>query len=642
MESDLFSNLEEISANENYSIFKAIRTTDSLPVILKKIKDNSKRKNLRERLLNEREIATIISKPWADRVIDFLEEPEVALVFQDGGEISLRQYYSGKIQNLDEFLDFSISISKKLFQIHENKILHRDIKPSNILYDKIKKDYILIDFGLSRKHSRNFSEDNRSILEGTPEFISPEATGRTGNSEDYRSDLYSLGITFYELLTGRLPFPFQDPLKLIHAHLATPAHFSEEDSLYPILKKVVLKLLEKSPSLRYQSAYGLWMDLLKIKDCPIANRNELNFPLGEEDSSMDFILPKKLYGRENEISLLLRNFETIKSGEVRTTLIAGFSGIGKSALINVLQAPISENKGYFLSGKFEQYRQNTPFFAILQILRNFLRLLYLEKEDIVVRIQNKIIESLGEIGGVITKLLPEYENFLGEQSILPELSPSQESNRFRLGLERLFLGITGDIPLVFFMDDLQWADSASLEILKNLLQSSDLRSIYFLFAYRNNEVDETHPFIRMLQELNKEGIHPETILIEPLSLVATNELISDALRRKKEETEDLTLVVHSRTEGNPFFIHQFLYSLYDKNIIVLHKNHYIYSLSRISSMQVEDSVVDLMLGRIEKLPPDSREILSAVSCMGSSVEFMHLHFVLQISNLPELLSPILE
>jgi histidine kinase len=638
-----FSILREISSNENYSILQAVRLDDSLPVILKKIKDRSKKKNLRDRLLNEKEIAYQIGKPWTDRIIEFREEPEGMLVFLDQGEVSLRQKFLGRIEDISLFLELALSITQKLSEIHEARILHRDIKPSNILYDIINQDYFFIDFGLSRKYSRNFVEENRSLLEGTPEFISPESTGRTGNTEDYRSDLYSLGITFYELLTGRLPFVYEDPLKLIHAHLAIPAIFEENTSEIPaILKKIVLKLLEKSPALRYQSAYGLLQDLKRIQDCPIEERFEQQFPLGEEDTSQEFIIPKKLYGRDKEISHLLKNFESIKQGGNRTTLIGGFSGIGKSALINVLQVSISEERGYFLSGKFEQYKQNLPFSALIQALKSYLRLLFLEKEETILLMKEKISESLGDIGGVVTRLISEFTQLLGEQKQLPDLPPSQESHRFRLGLERLFLGISGEAPIVFFLDDLQWVDLASLEVLKSLLPMAELHMIYFLFAYRDNEVDSTHPFSRMIQDLEKEGWMAEKIFIQPLGLTPINELVSDTLRRSPHETEELSSVLQTRTEGNPFFLHQILYSLYDKNGFILQKNRYFYSLESLKNLQLDDSVVDLMLSRISKLPTESSEVLSAASCMGSVLEFSILNRVLQNENLPQILVPILE
>ena len=638
-----FSILKEISSNENYSILQAVRSLDSLPVILKKIKDRSKKKNLRDRLLNEKEIAFQIGKPWADRILEYKEEPEGMLVFLDRGEVSLRQTFVGRLENIPLFLELALSVTQKLSEIHEARILHRDIKPSNILYDKINQDYFFIDFGLSRKYSRNFVEENRSLLEGTPEFISPESTGRTGNTEDYRSDLYSLGITFYELLTGRLPFVYEDPLKLIHAHLAIPAIFEESTSEIPaILKKIVLKLLEKSPASRYQSAYGLLQDLKRIQDCPMEERFGLQFSLGEEDTSQEFIIPKKLYGRDKEISHLLKNFESIKQGGNRTTLIGGFSGIGKSALINVLQVPISEERGYFLSGKFEQYKQNLPFSALIQALKSYLRLLFLEKEETILLMKEKISESLGDIGGVVTRLISEFTQLLGEQKQLPELPPSQESHRFRLGLERLFLGISGEAPIVFFLDDLQWVDMASLEVLKSLLPMAELHKIYFLFAYRDNEVDSTHPFSRMIQDLEKEGWMAEKIFIQPLGLTPINELVSDTLRRSPHETEELSFVLQTRTEGNPFFLHQILYSIYDKNGFSMQRNRYFYSLESLKNLQLDDSVVDLMLSRIGKLPKESTEVLSAASCMGSVLEFSVLNCVLQNENLPQILLPILE
>jgi predicted ATPase len=366
---------------------------------------------------------------------------------------------------------------------------------------------------------------------------------------------------------------YEDPLKLIHAHLAIPAIFEESTSEIPaILKKIVLKLLEKSPASRYQSAYGLLQDLKRIQDCPIDERFGLQFSLGEEDTSQEFIIPKKLYGRDKEISNLLKNFESIKQGGNRTTLIGGFSGIGKSALINVLQVPISEERGYFLSGKFEQYKQNLPFSALIQALKSYLRLLFLEKEETILLMKEKISESLGDIGGVVTRLISEFTQLLGEQKQLPDLPPSQESNRFRLGLERLFLGISGEAPIVFFLDDLQWVDMASLEVLKSLLPMAELHKIYFLFAYRDNEVDSTHPFSRMIQDLEKEGWMAEKIFIQPLGLTPINELVSDTLRRSPHETEELSSVLQTRTEGNPFFLHQILYSIYDKNGFSMQRN----------------------------------------------------------------------
>ncbi len=439
-------------------------------------------------------------------------ENRYAMIMEDMGGVSLAEYQPRASLCLSQFLDIAIQLSEILHQLHNNSIIHKDIKPANILIHPETKQVKLIDFSISTllpKETQAVQTPN--VLEGTLAYLSPEQTGRMNRGIDYRSDFYSLGVTFYELLMGTLPFSSNDALELIHAHIAiSPEPLSELAILGgslcpPTLWQLILKLMAKNPEERYQSALGLKYDLEKC----LAQYRESGkieaFELGERDLCDRFIIPEKLYGREIEVQALLDAFERVAEGKSEMVMVAGFSGIGKTAVVNEVHKPIVRQRGYFIKGKFDQFNRNVPFSAFVIAFRSLMGQIISESDAKLLEWKTQILEAVGNNGQVLIDVIPELEKVIGQQPPVLELSGSAAQNRFNLLFEK-FIAVftTKEHPLVMFLDDLQWADSASLNLMKVLIGDNETGYLLLLGAYRDNEVFRAHPLMLTLAELEKQ------------------------------------------------------------------------------------------------------------------------------------------
>ena len=428
-----------------------------------------------------------------------------ALIIEDFGGVSLKEYTQHQSLEIEEFLKIAIALADILNYLYQNRVIHKDIKPQNILINPETKEVKLIDFSISSllpKETQEIKNPNR--LEETLAYISPEQTGRMNRGIDYRSDFYSLGVTFYELLTGKLPFDVSDPLDLVHSHLAkVPISVQEFNPDVPlVLSEIVMKLMAKNAEDRYQSALGLKYDL-EICQRQLEKTGEIvNFEIGQRDLCDRFTIPEKLYGRETEVVTLLAAFERVSRGSTELMLVAGFSGIGKTVVINEVYKPIVRQKGYFIKGKYDQFNRNIPFSAFVQAFRDLIGQLLSESDAQLQEWKAKTLKAVGENGQVIIEVIPELELLIGKQSEVTELSGSAAQNRFNLLFQKFVQVFTSvDHPLVIFLDDLQWADSASLKLLQ--LLTNDTGHILILGAYRDNEVSPVHPFMLTVEELKK-------------------------------------------------------------------------------------------------------------------------------------------
>src|ERR687885_2454593 len=443
-----------------------------------------------------------------------------ALIMEDQGCISLKDYTTSQPLNLVEFLNIAIQISQTLEGLYQNRVIHKDIKPQNILINPETKQVRLIDFSISSLLPRENQEiQNPNVLEGTLAYMSPEQTGRMNRGIDYRTDFYSLGVTFYELLSGQLPFQSIDPMELVHCHLAripTPL-IQVNPSIPPMVNHIIMKLMAKTAEERYQSAFGLKHDLemclRQIED--IGNISP--FPLGQRDISDRFFIPEKLYGRETEVTTLLAAFDRVSQGNTEMMLEAGFSGIGKTAVVNEVHKPIVRQRGYFISGKFDQFKRNIPFSALVQAFQNLIRQLLSQSDTQLQEWKAKILSALGENAQVIIDVIPELEQIIGKQQPVPELSGSAAQNRFNLLLQK-FIAVfsTQEHPLVIFLDDLQWADSASLRLIEVLMSETNSSYLLLVGAYRDNEVSPAHPLMLALEEIRKSHATVNQITLAPL------------------------------------------------------------------------------------------------------------------------------
>ena len=445
---------------------------------------------------------------------------------------------------------------------------------------------------------------------------------------DYRTDFYSLGVTLFELLTGRLPFANKEPMDLVHCHLAKlpvpPHEMSSLGSNIPkIISEIILKLMAKNAEDRYQSALGLKYDLEQCLQQWLKKGTIDNFELGQRDVSDRFIIPEKLYGRETEVQALLDAFERVAKGKTEMILVAGFSGIGKTAVVNEVHKPITRQQGYFIKGKFDQFNRNIPFSAFVQAFRSLMGQLLSESEAKLREWRANILAAVGESGQVIIDVIPELESIIGQQPPVAELSGTAAQNRFNLLFGKFVQVFTAkEHPLVIFLDDLQWVDSASLNLLELLMNKSEVGYLLVLGAYRDNEVYPAHPLMLTLAELAKNQADMTTITLKPLAVAHINQLVAETLNCSLEIAQPLTELVYQKTQGNPFFTTQFLQGLHEEQLIRFNYNLGYWECDLVSVIEaaLTNDVVEFMARRLQKLPEATQGVLKLAACIGNKFD----------------------
>ncbi|XZN99104.1 MAG: protein kinase domain-containing protein [Microcoleus sp.] len=651
----------------NSLVYRAIREADNQPLILKLLKDSYPTPQELVRYRTEYRITRKLKEAGVVQVYDLQKYQNTLVMFlEDFGGESLKIWMQQRKFNLKEFLQIAIATTETLGKIHAANIIHKDINPSNIVYNPKTEQLKIIDFGISTQLSRETPTlKNPGILEGTLAYISPEQTGRMNRTLDYRADFYSLGITFYELLTGKLPFETEDALELVHCHIArqpvTPQEI--EPNIPLIISQIVIKLMAKNAEDRYQTALGLKHDL---ENCFVqlqATGNIEQFALGTRDITDRFLIPEKLYGRELEVQKLLSAFERVAGNtndhpkskiqnlKSELMLVAGFSGIGKTAVVNEVHKPIAKEQGYFIKGKYDQFQRNIPFSAFVQAFRDLMGQLLSESDAQLQIWKTKMLTAVGNNGQVLIEVIPELERILGAQHPAIELSGSAAQNRFNLLMQNFVqVFTTAEHPLVIFLDDLQWADSASLKLLQLLME--DRGHLLVLGAYRDNEVSPTHPFMLTVNEIIKSGAVVNTIMLQPLSLADLNQLVADTLICDLSLAQPLTELVAQKTQGNPFFSTQFLKALYENGQITFAppgsptplsspltkggqrgvQGHWQCDIAQARLTHASD-VVEFMAAQLQKLPQETQDVLKLAACIGAQFDLDTLAVVSE--ELPE-------
>ncbi|MDT9177414.1 MAG: AAA family ATPase [Limnospira sp. PMC 1291.21] len=616
-------------------VYKGTRTSDNQAVIIKVLRNPHPNFNELAQFRNQYTLAKNLELSGIVKPLS-LENygNSYALVMPYEGHISLNQWQPDKIL-IPDFLAIGLQLAEILHGLSQERVIHKDIKPANILIHPETKEIKLIDFSLaSLLPKENQTIQNPNILEGTLAYLSPEQTGRMNRGTDYRSDLYSLGITFYQLLAGELPFNVDDPMELVYCHLAkmaTPLHEVNPD-VPKVLSDIVAKLMAKNAEDRYQSAWGLKHDLENCWQQWQKTGNIGEFAIASCDLSDRFLIPEKLYGRENEIEELLAAFDRVANGASEIMLVAGFSGIGKTAVVHEVHKPITRQQGYFIKGKFDQLNHNTPFSGFVQALRNLMWQLLSESDFQLEQWKGKILGALGGGGQVLIEVIPELEKIIGPQPPVPELSGTAAQNRFNLLFQKFISVLTTyEHPLVIFLDDLQWADLASLELMKLLMEEKTY--LLLLGAYRDNEVSPVHPLMFTVEELKKMGKTVHTITLSPLEFEDSNQLVADTLACTFELADPITELINRKTKGNPFFITQFLKALYNDKCINfnLKKRSWECDLAQVNSLSITDDVVEFMATQLQKLPEETQQILQLAACLGNQFNLDTLAIVCEKS-----------
>ncbi|MEG5171534.1 AAA family ATPase [Microcoleus sp. B3-D7] len=627
---------ELIYESANSLVYRAFRQPDSLPVILKVLKENYPTPQELARYRTEYKITQSLNMSGCIKAYDLKQYQNTLVMFvEDFGGESLKIWMQQQKFSIAEFLRIAIATTESLQQIHSAHIIHKDINPSNIVFNPASGELKIIDFGISTQLTReNYTIKNPNILEGTLAYMSPEQTGRMNRSLDYRTDFYSLGGTFYELLTYQLPFDTNDVLELVHNHLAKqPLSPSEVNPEIPqILSDIVMKLMGKNAEERYQSALGIKADLEECLNQLHSHNNISVFTLGSQDISNRFQIPQKLYGREREIDSLLTAFAQVSQQcqDVCATssmmLISGYSGIGKSALVQELYKPITQQRGYFISGKFDQYQRNIPYSAIVSAFQDLAKQLLTESEAQLKEWREKLLDALGINAQVIIDVIPEIELIIGKQPAPPELGATEAENRFNFVFQNFIKVFTKpEHPLTIFIDDLQWADGASLKLMELLIGASST-GLFLIGAYRDNEVSAAHPLMLTIEEIVKNGAKVDRISLSPLDLATVTQLIGDALNCPEATVNSLGELVFFKTGGNPFFMNEFFKSLYTEGLLQfdLKAFRWEWDLEEIQARGLTDNVVELMAGKIQQQSEKTQETLKIAACIGNQFDLKTL------------------
>lgn len=670
---------EKIYSGNKTLVYRGIREQDQKSVILKLMRSEYPTFTEITQFRNQYAIAKNLVFPGIVQTLSLESYRNgYALVMEDFGGISLADWQQedeemGKNPiSLSQFFAIAITIVSILAQLHRYRVIHKDIKPANILIHPSTGEIKLIDFSIASLLPREVQFlTNPNVLEGTLAYISPEQTGRMNRGIDYRTDFYSLGVTFFELLTGKLPFTVTEPTELVYAHIAQepPKASSINANIPPILSDIISKLMAKNAEDRYQSTQGLRHDLELCRQQWQASGKIGSFDLGVRDISDRFLIPEKLYGRQRQVEILLEAFERVTGGTTEMMLVSGSSGIGKTAVVNEVHKPIARQSSYFIKGKFDQLQRDIPLSALVQACRDLIGQLLSETDAQVQQWQAKILSALGEQAQVIIDVIPELEQIIGKQPDISELSGSAAENRFNLLFQR-FINVftTKNHPLVIFIDDLQWADATSLKIIELLMTQSNVVNkqpsveikenlwtpvfpgepwevdetqkseettggLLLIGAYRDNEVSQAHPLYLTIKNIENTGARINKITLRPLNQSELNNLIADTLSCQEPLAVPLTQMVFAKTKGNPFFATQFLTYLHKNSIIKFSFDLglWVYDIAESQALALTDDVVNFMAIQLQNLPLITQNVLMLAACIGNEFDLQTLSTVYQKS-----------
>ena len=613
-------------------IWRAVRVQDRARLIIKSLLVDVATDEDVAAVRHEFDVLSHLTADGVPRVRDLLSDGSgFHLILEDKGGVTLAEYARTAPRDLAARLDVAIGLAAVLDQVHLGRVAHLDINPTNVLVDA-SGSVTLIDFGLSTRQAEEHQPvTHPGRLRGTLPYMSPEQTGRTNRPVDHRSDFYSFGVTVFELLSGRLPFQSEDPMELIYSHLAVPAPGLGLvcDDVPASVAEVVARLLEKTPEDRYQSAQGLLHDLHACRaglgSAPTA------FEPGRRDVGDRFLLPRRLYGRAHETQELLRCFEHACGGGVGLVLVAGPAGAGKSALVHGLQTPVTERRAHFISGKFDQLRLGVPYSALSAAVGGFVAQILTESDDALQAWSVRLRSALGANGQLVVDLVPEIEHIIGAQPPVPTLTVTQSRDRFRLVFGDLLRAFCDtDHPVVLFLDDLQWADPASISLLETFLTDIDSHHLLVIGAYRDSDVDASRPLAGLLAAARSEPrVTVTEFVVGALDAGSVARLLEDTLHATHADLAGLQSLVLAKTAGNPFFLRQFLTTLHRKQKLTFDyvRRRWTWNVDELEAMHFTTNVIDLMVARLEELPPPTLQATQLASCIGGRFDLATLALI---------------
>lgn len=614
---------EKVHEGLHFIVYRGIRLRDQEAVILKLLKGDFPLPEAKAALRHEFEITKMLQMSGIVKVFGLEKvHHSMMIVMEDFGAVSIGRYMEHHKLDMETFLRLAISITDTLGHIHFKNVMHKDINPSNIVWNPETDVIKIIDFGFASTLSREFQEELKAnILQGTIHYISPEQTGRMNRAMDYRTDIYSLGASFYRMLTGQVPFPFEDAMEVIHGHLAQQPKWPHQlnPEVPEMVSRIILKMMEKVADHRYQSTYGLKRDLQTClrglqKGEPIEP-----FSLAKHDVSDKFQIPQKLYGREHQLNELMEAFKRVSTGSREVALVTGYPGIGKSALVNEIQKPILQKRGFFIRGKFDPLERDIPYSSVIQAFKMLVDQILTQSSEDTAAWRERWEKELGPNGKIIADVIPTIMHIIGPQPEVPELPAGESLRRFQHVFKSFVRSITaGGQPLVIFMDDLQWADLASLHLIELIISDTDLKHVLMVGAFRDREIHEEHPLEQLIDNLNAQNVSLLKLQLEPLSSKDIHELLADTLRTDPGSVEPLASICLDKTAGNPFFLNQYLKSLFENRWISFDasRGKWLWDIDKIEETPITDNVVSFLAERIEKLQPKAAAVIKAASAIG--------------------------
>jgi PAS domain S-box-containing protein len=619
---------DKLSEDALFVLYRAVREpAGAVPrrVILKTCRRKNPDARTRAKLRRDYEISRGLRFTGILSPIELTREEERPVLILEDFDCTTLEYLlnAGAVEPV-RFLSLATALSEIMGELHENRIVHRNITPQNVLINGGTGRMKLCGFEHASPSANGIlpGPSRVSQLEGTLAYLSPEQTGRMNRTVDYRSDLYALGVVFYKMLTGRLPFRHDDPQAMVHAHMAKipePPH-RVLAGIPPALSALVMKLLSKAPEDRYQSTYGLLADLKRCIHEQESSGYITDFEPGLADRSALFKVSRRMYGRERDLETLRKAYKRVCSGEVLLTLIAGHSGIGKTTLERAFHREVSRGRMLYLRGKFDRLQGTVPYSGFMRAFSELIDRILLSSGEQLDLWRERFTDAVGTNGQVIVDMIPQLELIIGKQQPVPELPPPEAENRFNTVTQR-FIGALSDDdnPVILFLDDLHWADPASLNLLQILTHSPDLRYMLLMGAYRDNEVDESHPLNTMIEKLHIPGEELFFITLPPLGREHVEELVSDTLLCEQEHSRALAHLVHQKTGGNPFLVNEFMRDLQRAGhfIFDLKRGRWSWDLDEILQTDLTDDLAMLMTDKIRRLSKSGQRVLTAAACIGN-------------------------
>jgi predicted ATPase/signal transduction histidine kinase len=620
-----------------YTLYRGRHTAgDAAPILVLAPAAAQHSPAILERLEHEYALASELDPDWAVQPSALAHrDGRRVLVFKDPGGEPLDRLL-GEPLEMSEFLHIAIALADALSRVHERGLVHKDIKPEHIVFDRSSGGLWLTGFGIaSRLPRERLDPKPPGEISGTLAYMAPEQTGRMNRSIDSRSDLYALGVTFYEMLTGTLPFAATGPMEWIHCHIARqPVPPSERVSAVPAqLSAVVMRLLAKNAEERYQTAAGVAADLRRCLAAWDSLGRIDTFALATQDESDRLMIPERLYGREREIGALVTSFDRVAAeGTPELVLVCGYSGIGKTSVVNELHKVLVPPRGLFASGKFDQYKRDIPYATLAQAFQSLIGQILVTSEVEIDRWCLALAEALAPNGQLMVNLVPELEFVIGKQLPVADLPPQDAKNRFQRVFRR-FLGVfaSEEHPLALFLDDLQWLDTATLDLLEHLVVHAEVRHLLVIGAYRDNEVSSSHSLMRTLEAIRKTGGRVHEIELKPLGLDDVGQLIAETLHCEPQRVRPLAQLVHERTGGNSFFTIQFVAALAEEGLLAFDSvaAAWHWDIDRIRAKNYTDNVVDLMVQKLKRLSISTQDALKHLACLGNIAEIGTLSMVYQ-------------